>query len=48
MTVNMDAAVIAKTNAERKRLTALVGRLTDGDLGRPLEGDSTASWTRRR
>jgi len=39
--MNSDRTFIAHNNAERARLRALVARLTDADLGRPMPG----GWT---
>ena len=39
--MNTDRTFIAHNNAERARLRALVARLTDADLGRPMPG----GWT---
>jgi mycothiol maleylpyruvate isomerase-like protein len=39
--MTVDRSYVARNNAERARLEALVGRLGDGDLRRPL----TAGWT---
>ena len=37
----VDRSYVAENDAARKRLRALVGRLSDGDLGRPMD----AGWT---
>lgn len=39
--MNVDRSYVARNNAERARLEALVARLTDADLKRPL----AAGWT---
>ena len=37
----VDRSYVAENDAARERLRALVGRLSDGDLGRPMD----AGWT---